>query len=87
MRPALILSIVPQDHERALVTYVPRTTMLRGTRFEVVHQARGFDHGRFDAQGIGSVPNMKLLRRLGMVDSTTLQKIEEAVQSWLGLNG
>ena len=34
VRPAVILSVAYLDHERALVTYVPRTTSLRKTRFE-----------------------------------------------------
>jgi mRNA interferase MazF len=55
-RPALILSVAYLDHERAVLTYVPRTTSLRGTRFEVQHQARGFEPGAFDAQGLGGVP-------------------------------
>lgn len=42
IRPAVILSVAYLDHERALITYVPRTTSLRETRFEVAHQARGF---------------------------------------------
>jgi mRNA interferase MazF len=84
-RPALILSVAALDHERALVTYVPRTTSLRGTRFEVLHQARGFDLGAFDAQGLGSVPNVKLIRRLGSLDVSTLVQVEAAVRAWLGL--
>lgn len=36
-RPAVILSVACLDHERALITYVPRTTSLRQTRFEVAH--------------------------------------------------
>ncbi len=84
-RPALILSVAALDHERALVTYVPRTTSLRGTRFEVPHQARGFDPGGFDAQGLGSVPNVKLIRRLGSLDVSTLVQVEAAVKAWLGL--
>ena len=84
-RPALILSVAPLDHERALVTYVPRTTSLRGTRFEVAHQGRGFDAGGFDAQGLGSVPHVKLIRRLGMVEAATLAQIGAAVKAWLGL--
>ncbi len=84
-RPALVLSVTPLDHERALVTYVPRTTSLRGTRFEVVHQARGFEPGGFDAQGLGTVPNAKLIRRLGVVESATLAQIEAAVKAWLGM--
>src|SRR5437867_7794654 len=67
-RPCLILSINFLDHERAVVTYVPRTTTLRQTRFEVRHQMRGFDPGAFDAQGIGSIPEVKLERRLGLIE-------------------
>jgi mRNA interferase MazF len=32
-RPVLILSVEFLEHERAVVTYVPRTTSKRGTRF------------------------------------------------------
>jgi len=84
-RPALILSVEALDNERALVTYVPRTTSLRGTRFEVSHQARGFDLGGFDVQGLGSVPNAKLMRQVGTLDALTLGKVEIAVKAWLGL--
>jgi hypothetical protein len=41
-RPAVVLSVAYDDRERAVVSYVPRTTALRGTRFEVPHTARGF---------------------------------------------
>jgi mRNA interferase MazF len=85
MRPALVLSVPIQDHERALVTYVPRTTALRGTRFEVKHVARGFDLGAFDAQGIGSIPHTKLIRRLGVIDTATMQSVERAICLWLGI--
>jgi len=85
MRPAVILSVPVLDNERALVAFVPRTTQLRGTRFEVPHQARGFDPGGFDAQGMGTVPNVRLVRRLGSVDAPTLARVETAVKNWLGL--
>ena len=84
-RPCLILSISFLDHERAVVTYIPRTTSLRHTRFEVPHQARGFDPGAFDAQGIGSIPTVKLERCLGMVDKTVVEQVEAAVKVWLAL--
>ena len=67
-RPCLVLSIEFLDHERAVVTYIPRTTHLRQTRFEVPHQCRGFEPGAFDPQGIGSIPEMKLERRLGALE-------------------
>jgi hypothetical protein len=34
-RPVVILSIAFLDHEHAVVTYVPRATLLRHTRFQV----------------------------------------------------
>jgi mRNA-degrading endonuclease toxin of MazEF toxin-antitoxin module len=68
-----------------VVTYVPRTTLIRGTRFEVPHQARGFEAGVFDAQGLGGIPVVKLVRNLGVIDSTTLAQVEIAVKNWLGL--
>jgi mRNA interferase MazF len=84
-RPCLVLSIPYLDHERAVVSYVPRTTTLRGTRFEVPHQARGFDAGAFDAQGIGSIPVVKLERRFGAADPAVVQQVEAAVKLWLKL--
>ena len=85
VRPALVLSVSFLDHERALVTYVPRTTSTRETRFEVAHQARGFDPGAFDAQSMGTVPQVKLVRRLAVLDATTLAKVEDSVRAWLAL--
>ena len=84
-RPCLILSINFLDHERAVVTYVPRTTSLRHTRFEVPHQTKGFEPGAFDAQGIGSIPIVKLERRLGVAETSVIDKVEAAVKLWLGL--
>lgn len=85
VRPVLILSVRYQYNERAVVTYVCRTTSIRGTQYEVPHQSRNMLSGVFDAQGISSIPNVKLERRLSMVDSGTLEKVEEAVRSWLNL--
>jgi len=85
-RPLVILSVAFLDHERAVVTCVPRTTLLRQTRFEVPHQARGFDTGAFDAQGLGGVPVTKLIRPLGTLDATIVHEIEIAVKGWLGLS-
>ncbi len=84
-RPALLLSVPYDDTERAVVTFVPRTTALRGTRFEVPHRGRGFDAGGFDAQGIATVPSAHLVRRLGVIDSQTLAQVEDAVRRWLAV--
>lgn len=84
-RPVLILSVAYADQERSLVTFIPRTTSVRGTRFEVAHTGRGFEAGAFDAQGVATVPAVQLVRRLGVIDSPTLAQIEAAVRCWLGL--
>jgi len=85
VRPAVILSVAYLDHERALITYVPRTTSLRKTRFEVAHEARGFDPGAFDAQSIGTMPAAKLVRHIATLDAGTLAQVGNAVRSWLAL--
>ena len=85
VRPAVVLSITYLDHERALITYVPRTTTLRQTRFEVAHRAPGFDLGAFDAQSIGTMPTIRFMRRIGALDANTLAKVEDAVRAWLAL--
>jgi mRNA interferase MazF len=85
VRPVLILSVDYRDEERAVATYVLRTTSVRGTQYEVPHPARNMPAGAFDAQGIASIPDVKLERRLGVVDSETLAKVEDAVRAWLAL--
>ena len=85
VRPVVILSVAPLDGERALVSYVPRTTAARRTRFEVPHTGRNFLPGVFDAQSIGTVPTVKLVRKLAVLESRILGLVEESVCRWLGL--
>jgi mRNA interferase MazF len=51
VRPAVVLSVPPSETERALVTLVPHTTSLRGSRFEVATRVPFLKEGAFDAQG------------------------------------
>jgi mRNA-degrading endonuclease toxin of MazEF toxin-antitoxin module len=84
-RPVLVLSVTYKDEERALVSYVVRTTSMRGTEYEVPHQAPKFLPGVFDAQSIGTVPDVQLIRRLTVCDAATLANVEAALKRWLGL--
>jgi mRNA interferase MazF len=84
-RPVLILSVAYKDEERALVSYVARTTSTRGTEYEVPHQATKFLPGAFDVQSIGTVPDVQLIRRLTVCDTDTLTKVEDALKRWLAL--
>lgn len=86
IRPVLILSVAYKDHERAVVTFVGRTTSLRGTEYEVIHAAPRFDPGAFDAQGINTIPDAHLIRRLSVCDAETLAQVEASVIRWLSLS-
>src|SRR5687768_7505498 len=61
VRPCLILSVPTDPQDRVLVSLVPHTTSIQGTRFEVAVQAK-FLHagGVFDAQQVVTVPQVKL---------------------------
>ena len=86
VRPCLVLSVPTDPQDRVLVTLVPHTTSVQGTRFEVAAQAK-FLHGGgvFDAQQVVTVPQVKLVRRLGALAPDQLALVEEAVRRWLGL--
>jgi len=85
VRPRLVLSVPPEDIDRALVTLVPHTTSRRGSRFEVTVGARFLREGAFDAQNLVTIPPAKLVRRMGTLPADGLQGVEEAARSWLGL--
>ncbi len=84
-RPALVISVPFLDTERALVLLVPHTTSPRGTRFEVASNERFLKPGVFDAQNLVSVPDAKLLRRLGTLAPKTFQDVLASVCTWLGV--
>jgi mRNA interferase MazF len=85
VRPGLVLSVPPEPQDRALVTLVPHTTSVQGTRFEVVVAKRFLQPGAFDAQGLVTVARARLLRPLGKLQPDEMALVEEAVKRWLGL--
>ena len=85
IRPGVVMSVPLQDPDRALVTVVPHTTTLRGTRFEVQVPARFLKAGAFDAQGIVTVPTVRLVRQLGTLSAPHLEQVAVGVRLWLGL--
>jgi mRNA interferase MazF len=86
-RPCLIVSIVALNEDRDLVTFVLRTTSLRGSRFEVPIDAPFFQKpGAFDVQGIATISRTKLEKKLGSLTPQQLSSIEQALRNWLGLN-
>lgn len=83
--PVPILGVEPGDDDRALVTYIVRTTNVRGTAYEVLHHARGMKPGAFDAQGIGTTDRSHFLRKLGVLEEVVMAQVEEKTRIWLGL--
>jgi mRNA interferase MazF len=85
VRPCLVISVPIEDTDRALVTLVPHTTSIRSSRFECALPLPFLKQGVFDAQGIVTVPTVKLLRRLGTLQAEQLTKVEQTLATWLGL--
>src|SRR5438105_15639274 len=85
-RPCLVLSVPTDPRDRVLVTLVPHTTSVQGTRFEVAVQAKFLRGGGvFDAQQVVTLPQVKLVRRLGDLVADQLAFVEAGVRRWLGL--
>lgn len=85
VRPCVVLSVPPNVEDRALVTIVAHTTSPRNSRFEVSSKARYLKPGVFDAQNLVTVPQAKLVRRLGTLPNDQLTQVEQSVRNWLGL--
>jgi mRNA interferase MazF len=85
VRPALVVSILASDTDRALVTLVPHTTSVRGSRFEAAVRVGFLKDGAFDAQSLVTVPHARLLHVLGKLNATQLGAVETALRTWLGL--
>lgn len=84
-RPALILSTVYSDQDRALITVIPHTTTLRGSEFEIPVPVPFLNPGAFMVQSVTTIPSKWILRRLGSLTSEQVVAIEKGVRRWLGL--
>jgi mRNA interferase MazF len=83
----VILSQDDPQAPRALVTYVPLTTQNRGSRYEIELGNLRFlkEASVANIQGIGSIPAIRLQRRLGSLSGETLDKIKQALRFALDL--
>jgi mRNA interferase MazF len=85
VRPGLVVSIPSDDVDRALVTPVPHTTSVRGSRFEAAVQVGFLKAGAFDTQSVVTIPHARLLHVLGKLNTTQLGAVEAVLRTWLGL--
>jgi mRNA interferase MazF len=88
-RPVVIVSRNDPDPPRALIIYVPLTTQNRQSHYEVpIPKVRFLDAlSVANVQGIGSVPTVRLERRLGRLPEGTLVEIRKALLFALNLPG
>ena len=85
VRPCVVLNVPLEESDRSLVTVIPHATALRKSRFEIVVSARFLRPGAFDAQGIVTVPTVRLMNQLGKLTTEQLGSIERGVCAWLGI--
>lgn len=84
-RPCLVVSVIPELQDRALIALVPHTTSVRQTRFEVTVPKRFLKQGAFDPQGIVTVSDSRLIRKLGTLSTAELSSVDQSLRAWLGL--
>lgn len=92
LKPSRAAIQMPPNHSSsilsaclALLSYVIRTTSMRGSDYEVPHQARGIKTGAFDAQGLGTTDQSHFIRLLGRLNEAILAAVEDRVRAWLAL--
>jgi mRNA interferase MazF len=85
VRPCVILSVAYQDEDRALITVLPHTTSIRGSRFEVEIKLPFLRPGAFDAQNLITIPRAKFVRKLGTLSEAQLSEVGDSVRTWLKL--
>lgn len=80
-RPVVVVSRRDEQAPRALVINVPLTTQNRGSRYEVVIPRLSFlrEASVANVQGMGSIPVVRLERRLGRLPETVLAEVRSAI--------
>jgi mRNA interferase MazF len=86
-RPIVVVSRSDPDPPRALILYVPLTTQNRQSPYEVVLPKLPFlnQDSVANVQGLGSLPKVRLERRLGKLPDDTMSSIKRAIAFALDL--
>lgn len=83
VRPVLVLSGICGDTDRDLITIIPHTTTLRGSRFEIAVPLPFLKSGAFLAQSPATVATPRALKYLGRMQPADVSLIETALLAWL----
>src|SRR5215468_2032447 len=86
-RPVVIVSRSDPDPPRALILYVPLTTQNRSSRYEVILPKLPFlDRDSVaNVQGLGSLPVVRLERKLGRLPAAVMTDVKRALMYALEL--
>jgi mRNA interferase MazF len=86
VRPALILSGPSGASDRDVVTVIPHTTTLRGSRFEVRVPLPFLKEGAFLAQSPATVPSRRAEKYLGKMAGEQVRQVEDTLLEWLQIS-
>ena len=86
-RPVVIVSRQDSDPPRALVLYVPLTTQRKDSPYEVLLPRLPFldRESVANVQGLGSIPTVRLERRIGRLSAEIMERLKEALAFALDL--
>src|SRR5216684_4837723 len=86
-RPVIIVSRQDPDPPRSLVLYVPLTTQRRESPYEVPLPRLPFPDRESVAnvQGLGSLPTVRLERRIGRLSAGIMEQLKDALAFALDL--
>ena len=86
-RPVLVLAFPQPQDARALVVVVPLTSQQRGLRGEVdIGKPRWLPkHSSVNVQGLASIDQNALLRKLGRLPDSQFQMVKTAIRDLLNL--
>ena len=84
VRPALVVSVDYGDVDRSLVTILPHTTSLRGSRHEISVNVPFLKPGAFLVQNVATYPNVRAIRKLGTLKADQFDLVFAGLLRWLG---
>ena len=86
-RPVVVVSRQDPDSPRSLVLYVPLTSQRRDSPYEVPLPRLPFldRESVANVQGLGSLPTVRLERKIGRLSAVTLELLKDALAYALDL--
>ena len=83
VRPALVISGPCGANDRDIITVIPHTTTLRGSRFEINIPLPFLKPGPFLVQSPATVPRVRALKLLGRMTEPEMRGVEDRLLEWL----